>query len=170
MERERATARFWFWRKLAWATYLVGLPPVVAIFAVEQNWLFAAIEVGGAPAMMCGLVAAFSRKDPPAWLDQLALIAIPIGIIASLWNLGLSKPLAQGLEVAGSIGFLVGTYLLAKDREEGYRWFLVMNLATGILLGMQGYYLFVPQQILSIILIADAHRVRKRKNKQALSG
>ena len=164
MERRRGDVeQFWFWRKLAWGVYLLGLPPIVWIFFLEKDWIFGSIEIGGAPAMMCGLIAAFSRKDAPSWLDKLALVAIPVGLILSAWDLGGINTGTQLLEIAGSGGFLVGTYLLAKDHESGYYWFMLMNVATGILLGIQGYYLFVPQQILSIFLIADAHRIRRSR-------
>ena len=163
MERKRKDAdRFWFWRKMAWGSYLLGLPPIVAIFFLEKDWIFGSIELGGAPAMLCGLVAAFSRKDAPKWLDWLALGAVPVGLVLSVWDLGSFGSLTQLLEVAGSAGFLIGTYFLAKDREVGYYWFMLMNLTTGTLLYIQDYYLFVPQQILSVFLIVDAHRIRRK--------
>jgi len=166
MERRRGDVeQFWLWRKLAWAVYLLGLPPIVWIFFLERDWIFGTIELGGVPAMLCGLIAAFNRKGAPSWLDRLALVAIPVGLGLSVWDFGGITTSTQLLEIAGSAGFLIGTYLLAKDRQSGYYWFMLMNVATGILLGLQGYYLFVPQQIISIILIADAYRVRRRVQK-----
>jgi hypothetical protein len=91
--------------------YLLGLPPIVIMLCMKQNWIFAAIEIGGAPAMLCGLIAAFSRKDAPKWLDRLAVVAVPVGLALSLLDLGFSRPLTQGLEIGGSAGFLIGTYL-----------------------------------------------------------
>lgn len=150
---------------MAWGSYLLGLPPIAMIFFLEKDWIFGSIELGGAPAMLYGLIAAFSRKDAPQWLDRLALLAVPIGLGLSIWDLGSIGATTQLLEIAGSAGFLIGTYLLAKDRESGYYWFMLMNLTTGTLLYIQGYYLFVPQQIVSVFLIADAHRIRRKSTR-----
>jgi hypothetical protein len=164
MERRRGNVeQFWLFRKLTWAVYLLGLPPIVAIFFIERDWIFGLVELGGAPAMLCGLIAAFNRKSAPKWLDRLAIAAVPVGFTLSVWDFGGITTLTQFLEILGSAGFLVGTYLLAKDRQSGYYWFLIMNVTTGVLLGIQGYYLFIPQQALSILLILDAYRVRKTR-------
>lgn len=166
MERARnrhEVELFWFWRKIAWAVYLLGLPAVVAIFFRERNWLFGCIELGGSPAMLCGLLTAWRRKDPPKWLDAIALAAIPVGLAWSLYDFGGITTQSQLLEVGGSAGFLIGTYLLSLDRESGYWWFMLMNVATGLLMYHQGYLLFVPQQAISMILIIDAYRIRTQE-------
>ena len=157
--RKKLEERFWFWKKMAWVVYLAGLTPIVIIFFSERNWIFGIIELGGAPAMLCGLISARTRKGAPKWLDRIALAVIPIGLGYSLYDFGGITTLNQLLEIAGSTGFLVGTYLLSKDRSSGYRWFVLMNAATAWLLYIEGYPLFVPQQILSAIFVTDAHRV-----------
>lgn len=164
MERKRHqnVEAFWFWRKTAWAVYLLGLPFIVYMFLLKDDYLFAAIELGGAPAMLCGIIAATRRRAAPMWLDWIALGAIPIGLGYSLYYFGGVTTFDQGLEIAGSAGFLIGTYLLSKDREGGYNWFMLMNVATGWLLLRQGFPWFVPQQILSITFTMDARRVRQK--------
>ena len=143
----------------------MGLPPIVAIFFRERNWLFGVIEIGGAPAMLCGVIAAFRRRDAPQWLELLALAAIPVGLAISLYDFGGITTFTQLLEIAGSAGFLIGTYLLARDRESGYWWFTIMNIATGLLLYLEHYPLIVPQQILSVIIVLDARRIRRSRAK-----
>lgn len=165
--RDRDGEAYWKWRRWAWIVYLLGLPPVLAMFYFKKNWIFGAIELGGSPAMLCGVIAAYSRKNAPAWLDRIALAAIPIGLALSLLDLGISRPTTQGLEILGSAGFLVGTYLLAKDDKRGYGWFFLMNAATAILFGVQGYYLFVPQQIVSVALVVWARNIRAAKQESA---
>ena len=172
MERRRNhdEEAFWHWRRWAWIVYLVGLPPVVMILLLERDWILGAIEIGGLPAMLCGLVAAMSRKEAPKWLDRIALVAIPIGLTLSLLDHGGLASVTQLCEIGGSAGFLVGTYLLSKDRQSGYGWFMLMNVATGALLYLQNYVLFVPQQILSVVFIADAYRLRRARVGPALRG
>lgn len=142
-KRGKNEEAFWFWKKMAWVVYLMGLPPIVMIFFRERNWLFGAIELGGAPAMLCGLIVARTRKDAPRWLSRTALFAIPVGLGCSLYDFGGITTLNQLLEIAGSAGFLVGTYLLSKDQESGYGWFMLMNAATGWLLYIEKYPWFV---------------------------
>lgn len=41
MERRRRLTdqeAFWFWRRAAWAVYLMGLPAIVAYFVSHDNW------------------------------------------------------------------------------------------------------------------------------------
>lgn len=165
MERRRrltSAEPFWFWRRWAWSIYLMGLPPIVAVFLTKDNWVFAAIEVGGVPAMLCGLVTAMKRRDPPRWLHWIANCGLLIGICLSLGNLGLSRPVTQGLETLGGIGFLVGTIMLAKDKEKGYWWFLLMGVATGTLFYVQGDYVLAAMQAVSICVVLDSQRVKRR--------
>lgn len=154
---------FWFWKKWAWGVYLLGLPPWLAFFFWEQNWIFFCIEAGGVPAMLCGYINAWSREDAPRWLEKLAVVAVPIGIVFSLWDFGLSRWPTQILETAGSAGFLVGTYLIYKGKLVGYKWFAVMNIATGILVGIQGYWLLCIMQAASVILVVMAYRAKKKR-------
>lgn len=165
MERARPNnvQAYWLFRQFAWIVYLIGLPFIVFMFFREKNWIFGMIELGGAPAMAYGILAAFSKKKGPAWLDHLALAAIPVGLVLSFLNFREARTFA--LEVLGSAGFLVGTYLLSKDRKGGYWWFTLMNLATGWLLYIENYPLFVPQQIFSVLLVLDAMRIRNRNDR-----
>ncbi len=166
MERRKSSVEaYWFWRKLAWIVYLLGLPPVLMIFYHEQDWLFGAVELGGTPAMFCGVIAAMSRKNAPAWLDRIALYAIPVGLAVTFLDFRDWHTFA--LQFLGSAGFLIGTYELSKDRQSGYNWFLLMNTATGALLYVQGRPFWLLQQILSIIFTFDARRVRRLKTANA---
>lgn len=82
----------------------------------------------------------------------------------SFYDFGGITTLTQLLEIGGSAGFLVGTYLLSKDRQSGYGWFMLMNVTTGWLLYIENYPWFVPQQVLSVIFIIDAYRVRRSRS------
>lgn len=158
------------WRAWSWAVYLVGLPAWVVIFVGARNWMAAGVESSGAAAMVLGLVAALKHgKRPPRWLDALALVGAAVGITYSLVDFaGLHAP-SQWLELGVVIGFLSGTYLVAKARAEGYLCFLVMNLSAAALMWHQGFYWLFGQQLLSIAFIADAFLTYQRRRRAAPS-
>jgi hypothetical protein len=155
-------------RAVAWAVYLVGLPPWVILFIGRHDWIAASVEASGAPAMALGLVNALrgTTKDPPKWLDYLARICIPIGFIYSLYDFKGISTFGQWLEIGLVLGFLVGTYLLANKKTQGYLWYVLMHITCGWLMLRQDYRWLAVQQGVSLIFIADAYRVAKLKLKQ----
>lgn len=156
------------WRIASWAVYLVGLPAWVLIFIEWHNWIAASVEASGAPAMLLGLLTAARGTDakPPRWLDRLALACIPLGFGHSLWDFGGFATLNQWLETALVLGFLVGTYQLAKERASGYAWYVLMHVACGWLMWIQGYPWLFLQQIVSLVFIVDAWRVQRDASRQ----
>lgn len=153
------------WRIASWAVYLVGLPPWVIIFVIRHNWIAASVETSGAPAMLLGLITAFrgTTKNPPRWLDRIALICIPLGFTYSLYDFGGLNTVNQWLEIGLVIGFLIGTYLLAKERAGGYLWYVLMHITCGWLMWIQGYPWLFFQQVVSLGFIADAYRVAQQR-------
>ena len=154
------------WRLRAWTAYLVGLPPWVFIFISERNWIAAAVESGGVPAMLIGLIAA--RQDHTqlheyVWLDHLAKLMILIGLGLSLYEFNGLATLNQFLELGIAAGFLMGTYLLAKSNPQGYFWLKAGNISAALLMMRQGYFLLMAQQVISLSLVIDAYRVQRRK-------
>ena len=171
MERRdgRDAVAFLFWKRMAWIVYLLGLPAVLIVFYQEKNWIFGAVELGGMPAMLCGLIASFSLKDPPKILDKFALYAIPVGLFVTLFDFKSWSTFL--LQLFGSAGFLIGTRALSKrdekKQEQGYYWFFVMNIATALLFFVQERYLWIPQQIISVLFVLDALRVRRLRKSRA---
>lgn len=155
------------WRIASWAVYLVGLPPWVIIFVSWRNWIAASVEASGAPAMFLGLVLALrgTAKDPPKWLDRLALVCVPLGFAVSLYDFGGLKTLNQWLEIGLTSGFLVGTYQLARDRASGYLWFVLMHVTCGWLMHIQGYPWLLAQQVASLGFILDAYVTCRRHTR-----
>lgn len=153
------------WRIVSWAVYLVGLPPWVIIFVSWRNWIAASVEASGAPAMLLGLVLALrgSVGDPPKWLDRIALACIPLGFAYSLYDFGGLTTLTQWLEIGLVLGFLIGTYQLARDRASGYLWFVLMHITCGGLMGIQGYSWLLAQQVVSLGFIVYAYAIRRRR-------
>lgn len=160
------------WRIASWEVYLVGLPAWVIIFMDERNrnWIAASVEASGAPAMFFGLVLAIRgiKKGAPKWLDRLALVCIPLGFGYSLYDFGGFSALTQWLETALVAGFLIGTYLLAKERAFGYLWYVLMHISCGWLMWIQGYPWLFVQQVISLGFILDAY-LMTQKRKTALS-
>jgi hypothetical protein len=156
------------WRLRAWSSYLIGLPPWVFIFISERNWIAAAVESSGVPAMLIGLSAALqghTQLHGYLWFDHLAKLMIIIGLALSFYDFGGLVTLNQFMELGIAAGFLMGTYLLAKAKPQGYFWLMVGNISASLLMMRQGYFLLMMQQIISLILVIDAYRVQKRKVK-----
>lgn len=149
------------WRVYAWLIYILGLPPWLWIFYQEGNWIAGAVELGGFPSMFLGLAIAVSGDDAkvPSWLDISAgVIAAIVGTTYSISVLGGIATFAQILELALAIGFLVGTYQLAKKRVSGYGWYVLMNGACAWLMLEQGYMWLFLQQLASIFFVFDARK------------
>lgn len=155
------------WRIAAWVVYLIGLPPWVILFIGRRNWIAAAVEAGGVPAMALGLVMAMKGQDykPPVWLDRLAILGIALGFGYSLYDFGGLTSITQYLEVGLVVGFLIGTYQLAMERPSGYLWYVLMHCCCGALMGLQGYEWLLVQQVLSLVFIADAYLTRRRAQR-----
>ena len=158
------------WRIRAWIVYLLGLPAWVTIFVLERNWIAAAIEAGGAPAMIIGLsIAIRGQGHELRWLDTLAKIMIGIGLTLSLYDFGGITTLNQVLELGIAVGFLVGTYMLAKEKAQGYFWFMGMNISTAVLMGIQNYPFLMVQQLISLGFVLDAYFVQRARAISPLS-
>lgn len=163
VERSTNTIKKHRWQIRCWIIYLLGLPAWVIVFIIEHNWIAAAVESGGAPAMLMGLVMALKGKGSESkWLDYIARGSILAGLTMSIVEFGGIKTSTQFLELGIAAGFLMGTYLLAKDNIQGYFWLMLGNVACSALMGVQGYYLLMTQQLVSLIFVIDACVNRKK--------
>lgn len=152
------------WRIWAWAIYLLGLPAWLVIFWINRNWILGAVELGGAPAMFMGLLIAVRglNKKIPQWLDRLAQIAVVVGLASSLYDFGGITTLKQWLELGVAVGFLFGTYMLAKKNPRGYHWYQLMNASAAALMLVQGYYGLAVLQVISIGFVTKAYLDQKK--------
>jgi hypothetical protein len=153
------------WKIASWIVYLIGLPAWVIIFIKERNWIAASVEASVIPAMFLGLVIALrgTTENPPRWLDRLALICIPMGFAYSFYDFGGFNTLNQWLEIGLVAGFMVGTYLLAKERASGYLWYVLMHVTCGWLMWRENYKWLFLQQAVSLIFIVDAYLTQKKR-------
>jgi hypothetical protein len=159
------------WRIWAWVVYIIGLPFWLVILSHEKNWMVTFVEAGGLPSMGLGLFLAFRRKDEEPtekskrWeqrLDTFARAAAFLGIAYSVYDFGGFATLNQWVELGVVVGFLVGTYRLANDKLDGYLWFLLMNASAGLLMYIQNYEWLAAQQVVSLLFVLDAYRMKKR--------
>ena len=154
-------SRFW-----AWAFYLIGVPAWVIVLVSGRNWIAAAIETGGSPAMLVGLInARRGQGHAPLWLDHFAKLALAIGLGLSLYDFGGLTSLSQVLELGMASGFLMGTYLLSKDKPHGYFWLMLGNITCAGLMGIQAHWLLLAEQTISLGFVFDAYWVQRRRLK-----
>ncbi len=141
---------------LGWACYLIGLPAWVMILSLERNWIAAAIELGSAPSMIYGLLVAWHgiEKAQTSVFASLSIwfvyALIPLGVGYSLYDYGGLVSLTQFFEISAVVGFLGGTYLLAKNTRTGWLLFIVMNASMGLLMYVQQNYILSAQQLISL--------------------
>src|SRR3989344_2628644 len=59
------------WRTWGWITYLLGVPPWVIILALNQNWIAMALEAGGIPAIILGIIISVKQlEQAPRVIDK----------------------------------------------------------------------------------------------------
>ena len=163
-ERSKAIDSRRVWRIRSWIVYLTGLPAWVVVFISEHNWIAAGVESGGAPAMIVGLIIALRGHGAgPRWLDTIAKISVFVGLALSVYEFGGIKTLSQFLELGIAAGFLMGTYMMAKDKAQGYFWLMLGNVSCASLMGIEGFFIMMIEQLVSFIFVADAFLVRRKK-------
>lgn len=163
-ERSKSINGRRLWRIRSWIVYLAGLPAWVIVFISEHNWIAAGVESGSAPAMTVGLIIAWKgHGTEPKWLDIIAKLSILVGLALSVYEFGGIRNLSQFLELGIAAGFLMGTYMMAKDKAQGYLWLMLGNVSCASLMGIEGYFILMTQQLVSLIFVTDAFLVRRNK-------
>ena len=148
---------------LGWAIYIFGVPAWVIILLSEQNWIAASIEAGGIPSMLLGLYTVYKKSALPSkYLNQVASIftygSIVLGVSYSMFNYGGITSFSQVLEIGIMLGFLLGSYLLAKNNRKGWLFFILMNGSMAILMLIQHRPLLATQQIVSLSFVIYGFR------------
>lgn len=142
--------------KLAgWLIYLLGVPAWVIILVSKQNWIAAAIEAGGVPSMLLGLYTVYTGAATAARpLDLLArsvtYVSLALGVGYSLSVHGGLGSVTQLLEIGVMVGFLLGSYFLARNQPFGWAFFMLMNISMSALMLIQGKPILSIQQLISL--------------------
>jgi hypothetical protein len=159
------------WRAAGWVMYLAGLPAWVVLLAAKQNWIAAANEAGGAPALILGLVLTLKNLDKtPRYIDWgikgFTYCMIVIGTLYSLYWFNGITTFSQILELGVTVGFLLGSYLLAKRKSTGWLLLAIMLISMGILMYIQGKTILIIQQAISLLFVINGFTRSLRKNKR----
>lgn len=154
----------------SWAIYILGVPAWVIILIGKHNWIAASIEAGGVPSMLFGLYNVYKNAEVPnRTFDKVASLftfgSIIVGVGYSLLDYGGISSISQVLEIGVMLGFLLGSYLLAKNNRKGWLFFMLMNGSMATLMLIQHKPLLAFQQIASLIFVVYGYFLSTRKNK-----
>ena len=161
-------------RIVGWSVYILGVPAWVIILISKHDWIAASIEAGGVPAMLFGLLNAYQDTDSPnKGLDFIASLftyaALVFGVSYSLHDYGGITSGSQLLEIGVMIGFLIGSYLLAKKNSYGWLFFMLMNVSMAALMFLQHKPLLSIQQLVSLCFVIYGFTVALKTSKNSIS-
>ena len=145
-------------RIFGWLIYILGVPAWVVILILKRDWIAASIEAGGVPAMLLGLCNVLkSSQKPNRSVDLIASFFtyafIVFGTGYSLYDYRGITSFSQLLEICVMIGFLLGSFLLAKSRTSGWVLFMLMNGSMGTLMVVQNKPILAFQQAASLCFV-----------------
>ena len=106
-------------RTVGWFSYLAGIPAWVIILTSKNDWVAAANDIGSIPSMILGITTVWKQnsqvnKTYEKFVKFFAIFMIRTGIIYSIYHFHGIGTFTQVLEIFVIIGFLGGSYLLAK--------------------------------------------------------
>ena len=157
-----------------WTFLILGVAPWVTILLAEQNWIAASIQAGAVPSMLFGLYTIY--KGGQGYNRRFNAIAsfftygsLILGVGYSIFAQSGINTLSQVLELGVMIGFLAGSYLLAKRNPSGWLFFMLMNSSMATLMFLQDKPILGIQQMLSLCFVIYGFivAIRTRRNAEA---
>ncbi len=141
-----------------WIIYILGVPAWVMILISKHNWIAASVETGGVPSMLFGLFTVYQNAEAPNKIfDFIAslftYVFLILGVSYSVYDYGGIASVSQLLEIGVMIGFLVGSYLLAKNNSYGWLFFMLMNGSMASLMLIQNKPFLSVQQLVSLCFV-----------------
>ncbi len=141
-----------------WIIYILGVPAWVMILISKHNWIAASVETGGVPSMLFGLFTVYQNAEAPNKIfDFIAslftYVFLILGVSYSVYDYGGIASVSQLLEIGVMIGFLVGSYLLAKNNSYGWLFFMLMNGSMALLMLIQNKPFLSVQQLVSLCFV-----------------
>jgi len=130
----------------------------VIILVGHQDWIAASIEAGGIPAMLLGLYNTYhdhkkSHKPFNTFVSFSTYGSLVSGLLYSFNLHGGISSIAQVLEIGVMLGFLLGSYYMAKNNPSGWLFFMLMNLSMASLMFLQDRPILMAQQLLSFCFV-----------------
>ena len=143
---------------VGWLIYILGVPAWVIILISQQNWIAASIEAGGVPSMLLGLYNVYTQKKVSSKSLELVALSVTyaslaLGVGYSILEYGGINSVTQLLEIGVMVGFLLGSYFLAKNRSFGWLFFMLMNGSMALLMLIQNKPILSIQQLLSLCFV-----------------
>jgi len=159
-------------RIIGWFSYLIGIPAWVILLSGKNNWVVAAIDLGTVPSMILGIVTAWKQniqvnKIFDIFVKIFTFFMIVAGISYSVYIFHGITTFSQILEILVTFGFLLGSYLLAKNNPVGWLLFALMCTCMGILMLIQEKTLLVFQQGISLFIIIVGYIRATQKAKSS---
>ena len=141
-----------------WLIYILGVPAWVIILISNNNWIAASIEAGGIPAMFLGLYNTIhNHQKVNVIFNRIVSIctysSLAFGLSFSLYQHSGISSLSQVLEIGVMLGFLMGSYLLAKRNHKGWLFFMLMNISMALLMFIQEKPILMVQQLVSLCFV-----------------
>lgn len=152
----------------AWTTYILGVPAWIIILVSHHNWIAASIEAGGIPAMLLGLYNAYhDNKKPNKIFNNIVTICTYSSLLFGLsysvnYHSGINS-ISQTLEVGMMLGFLLGSYYLARNNNIGWVFFMLMNMSTATLMLLQEKPILMVQQLMSLCFVFYGYNKARHK-------
>lgn len=154
---------------LASIVYPFGLPFWIIIFYLEKDFIALSLELGGLFSMILSIRTSTKGKDNKTVLYEkiclyITFFFLVFGTFSSLYTHSGITSFTQVLEIFIVVGFLVGTYKMARQSSEVYYWFSFMNLSCATLMLIQENPILFGFQICSLIcMVTGAYLSRKNK-------
>jgi hypothetical protein len=159
------------WYIIGWISYLVGIPAWIILLVSKNNWIIAAIELGSIPSMVLGLVTAWKQNTQVNKLFDMVVkfftfFMIILGISYSIYYFHGITTFSQILEILATVGFLSGSYLLAKSNPVGWLLSALTCTSMGILMLLQDKTLLIFQQGISLVVVIVGYIKAIQKNRR----
>ena len=151
---------------VGWLVYILGVPAWVVILVANNDWIAASIEAGGIPSMLLGLYnTLYNHQKVNHFFNRFVFVctysSLVFGLSFSVYHHDGIASLTQILELGVMLGFLLGSYLLAKGNVNGWLFFMLMNISMAALMFIQEKPILMSQQLLSLCFVLCALWVYK---------
>ena len=108
--------------------------------------------------MLLGLYNAYHDNKRPhklfnSFVTLCTYSSLVFGFLYSLNLHGGITSISQILEVGVMLGFLLGSYFMAKNNPIGWLFFMLMNLSMAILMLLQDNPILMVQQLMSLFFV-----------------